>query len=83
MYFQLTVCYEKEKGLESCVEDRKKKNVERMGGGGGREIRYEEVGGIWVEMEISLACFPLSSPVLCISLRSSPRPAPESVRGPV
>lgn len=44
-----------------------------MGGGGGREIRYEEVGGIWVEMEISLPCFPFSSPLLsCLSLYLPP-----------
>lgn len=57
------------------------KNVERVGGGGGREIRYEEVGGIWVAMEISLACFPLSSPAL-LYLSSAPplsARAPESV----
>lgn len=56
-------------------EGGKNKNVERVGGGGGREIRYEEVGGIWAAMEISLACFPLSSPILLylsLALRSSP-----------
>lgn len=44
---------------------RKKRNVERMGGGGGWEMRYEKVGGIWVEMEICLSCFPLLS---CVSI---------------
>lgn len=66
--------------MESCVAERKKRTVEWMGGGGGQEIRYEEVGGIWVEMEISLSCFPLSSPLLCISLYLSTPPLSRLLR---
>lgn len=80
VYFQLILCCEKKKKLESCVDERQKRNMERMGGGGGQEIRYEEVGGIWVEMEISLSCFPFSTPALCISLSSSTPPLSRLLR---
>lgn len=78
LYFQLTPLHVlKMKNAGELWRGKKKnRNVERMGGGGGQEIRYEEVGGIWVEMEISLPCFPflLSSPVLSISLSPSTPP---------
>lgn len=73
-YFLLTVCGEKE--LESCVEEGKK-NVEGMGGGGGREIRYEEVGGIrWKYLSL-VFLFPLPS---CVSLHPSTPPLARLLR---
>lgn len=56
----------------------KKKKEKKMSRGRGQEIRSAEVGGIWVETEISLACFPLSSLVLCFFLSPSP---PKVFRG--
>lgn len=43
----------------------------------GKKSDLQEVGGIWVETEISPACFPLSSLVLCVFV-SLPAP-PQSV----
>lgn len=68
----------KKKRQKSCVHWLQKKKEKKMSRGRGQEIRSAEVGGIWVETEISLACFPLSSLVLCFFLSPSP---PKVFRG--